>query len=233
MLNTRHVASLMLVGAVLFFGTSRAASAQSGPAFTVKFAIDPSLAGHVHGDASGTIDGVPYVINSSAWTDTHSSNAPLFVAGVDFPLSGLVRSLVNVEYGRVGADPLEIGSIGADRLVAEFEPYEFFGLEAGVRVGKPAGPYAIGTAGFRHVDSINITITTSRVTNIGRFDFYDTSNVPSFGFGGGFMFGAFGLEVMAKYAGSLTPVQSAAPPAGGLASDGARWSLPISLLVRF
>ncbi len=128
---------------------------------------------------------------------------------------------------------MEIGSIGNAGLVAEFEPYEFFGLETGVRVGNPTGPYALGTVGFRHVQSINITITTSAVTNIGRFDFYDSSNVPAFGFGGGYMFGAFGLEVQAKYAGALNSNRSAGPLAGGIATAGERWSLPISLLVRF
>ena len=55
----------------------------------------------------------------------------------------------------------------------------------------------------------------------------------AYGFGGGFMFGAIGLEVAAKYAGSLTADENAPRTFHDAASDGARWSLPISLVLRF
>lgn len=200
----------------------------------MKFAIDPSIGGTTHAGGTGVINGSPVTIDPASWTDTHSSNAPLFVGGVDFPLAGIVRSLVNVEYGRASADAVDMGTIGSSRLVGEFDAYEFFGIEGGVRIGQATGGYGIFTAGFRHVDSITLTATTSGATAIGRYDFYDTSNVPSFGFGGGFMFGAFGVEVMAKYAGALDPSnRGASLLPGTLASAGERWSLPISLLVRF
>ena len=233
-MHTRHVASALLLSIGLLLGFDRPVAAQSGPAISVKFAIDPSIGGTTNAGGTGAVNGVPVNVDSKSWTDTHSSNAPLFVVGADFPLAGIVRSLVNFEYGRVNGNSLQIGTAGTAPLIAEFDKYQFFGFEGGVRVGQPTGGYGIVTAGFRRVEAIEVSTTVTGSTAFGRSEFYDTSNVPSFGFGGGFMFGAFGVEVMAKYAGKLDPHSRAASVLpNGLASEGERWSLPISLLVRF
>jgi hypothetical protein len=67
--------------------------------------------------------------------------------------------------------------------------------------------------------------------------FYDGSAVPTFGFGGGFIFGAgagfgIGLEVAVKYAGSLTAA-AASPELSAVNTGGERWSLPVSIVLRF
>ena len=78
--------------------------------------------------------------------------------------------------------------------------------------------------GFRHVNDIQVT---TNVAGLAKGDFYEASNVPSFGFGGGYMFGVIGVEVMAAYAG-LTASKGAPALSRWSGDDGARWSLPIT-----
>ncbi len=78
----------------------------------------------------------------------------------------------------------------------------------------------------------DIQVTTS-LQGLVKSPFYQASNVLTYGFGGGFMFGPIGFEVAAKYAGALTADENASRTFQDAASDGARWSLPISLVLRF
>ena len=233
-MNTRSVTSIAVFMAAVLCGTVAPASAQSGITATIKIAFDPSIGGTMHGAGTGTANGVALAVPEQTWTDTHAENSPLFVGGVEIPFSSDVHALANVEYGRAGADVISIGTANGQDLSAEFDPYKFWGLEAGVRVGGAgrSGPYGIATIGFRQVSELRLTVVTPGLLGTGGF--YDGSTVPTFGFGGGFMFGSIGVEVMAKYAGSLTAAADVgAPFVTSLANAGERWSLPISLVLRF
>ena len=64
---------------------------------------------------------------------------------------------------------------------------------------------------------------------------YEASTVPSFAVGGGVLWGgddfAMGFEVALRYAGSPeVPAGRTVEPASGA---GARWSLPVGLVMRF
>jgi hypothetical protein len=230
-LKTRHILTIAVLATALC-AAARPASAQRGIGGTLKLAIDPSIGGTMHAGGTGTVDGSTLTVSPQSWTDTHSSSSPLFVAGIDVPLGSRASVLVNVEYGRAGGQTTRIGTADGKDLQAEFDPYKFWGIEGGVRAGGRTGPYGTATAGFRHVSDIQVTYN---VPTLAKADFYKASDVATLAFGGGYMFGpAIGIEVMAKYAGGL----SAADRTSGtliqtLASQGERWSLPISLVLRF
>jgi len=185
------------------------------------------------------LGGAEAIINESAWTDTHSRKAPLFVAGLGVPVASAAEVLVDFEYGRVGADTRELGTVGGVPLVGTFDQYQFWGLETGVRAGRlqGTGPFGIATVGFRRVNGIDGSFAAGG--QFGFPSFYAASTVPTFGFGGGLMFGdysfAIGIEVMVKYAGALTPGALTLEGTGleGLNSAGERWSLPVSVVLRF
>jgi hypothetical protein len=232
--NTRYVTGIALFTAAILCGAVAPASAQSGITATIKIAIDPSIGGTMHGAAADTVNGVRLDVPSQTWTDTHSESSPLFVGGVDIPVGGLVRILGNFEYGRAGADMTSLGTANGQDLQVEFDPYKFWGLESGVRVGgaSRSGAYAIATVGFRYVSELDLTVVTPGLLSSGGF--YGASTVPTYGFGGGYMFGSIGIEAMVKYSGALDVADDAgAPFVTSLANAGERWSLPISLVLRF
>ena len=209
--------------------TAQSAAAQA-VTITAKVAFDPSIAGTMHSGGTGVAGGSNLVVSEQSWTDTHSSQSPLFVGGIDIPVGSKASGIVQFEYGRAGADTITMGTVNGSDLRAEFEPYKYWGLQGGVRGGGRTGPYGEGTIGFRHVSDISVTTNAPGLINAA---FYKASDVLTFGFAGGYMFGVIGFEVGVKHAGGLTADESAVRFFQDLATDGARWSLPISLVLRF
>ena len=76
--KTRRTLTLAVL-ALGISGSLQPADAQvSDPvSILVKISIDPSVGGTAIGAASGTIDGVPALIEEASWTDTHSEKSPL------------------------------------------------------------------------------------------------------------------------------------------------------------
>ena len=145
------------------------------------------------------------------------------------------RSSGLFSYGRVGAAADAIGEVGGVPLRASFDDYEFWGPEGGVRLrpGSGVGPYATNHRRIsprqRDPGAAANRFNDSAVTG------HEASTVPSVAVGGGMLSGsagfAMGVEVALRYAGAPT-----APAGRALEPDsdaGARWSLPIGLVVRF
>jgi hypothetical protein len=180
---------------------------------------------------------VPAVFTGTAWSDSHSKNSPLFVVDVGSGVGSRIEVLGGFEYGRAGADLVTVGTVPSGPLSASFDTYQFWGLEGGVRIGlrEGHGAYGVVNGGFRRVSDMSATFTATGLTASRAF--YDGSAVPTFGFGGGFIFGSsagfgIGLEVAVKYAGSLTAA-TASPELSAVNNAGERWSLPISIVLRF
>jgi hypothetical protein len=204
---------------------------------TVKLAIDPSISGSVLSAGTATINGVPATITATKWTDTHSESSPLFAADVGYALGARADVIGGFEYGRAGANLVTLGSVPTGPLSASLDPYQFWGFEGGVRVGLSHGHgvYGAVTGGFRHVDSIGATFTSTGLTQTAT-NIYDASTVPTFAFAAGLLFGnspvGYGIEVGVKYAGALKPAASS-PELASVNNVGVRWSLPVGFVVRF
>ena len=227
-MNARHIIFTAAAAAILSIAP-RPAAAQA-VVVTAKVAFDPSISGTMHGAATGVVNGSTLVIPEQSWTDTHSTNSPLFIGGVDVPMGQKASAVGYVEYGRAGADTITIGTANGSDVRAEFDAYKYWGLEGGIRGGGRTGVYGVATIGFRHVS--DIPVATS-LQGLLKSPFYQASDVLTYGFGAGYMFGTIGIEVAAKYAGALTAAENAPRTFQEAASDGARWSLPISLVLRF
>jgi hypothetical protein len=222
--------------ALLALSTVTAAPA-SAQHLVLKIAIDPSIGGTMHAAGTGTLRGTIVDVSEETWTETHSERSPLFEAGVDVPVGApALQAVVAFEYGRAGATATSPGTLNGNSLKVSFDPYNFWGIEGGVRVGseESVGVYGTATVGMRRVSAISGVFTTAMPVTIVMSEIYDASVVPTFGFGGGVMFGVIGVEAIVKHAGGL----SAASTTDGtlpaqIATAGARWSLPISLVLRF
>lgn len=204
--------------------------------FTAKIAVDPSIGGNVTSAGAAVVNGAPALFTETKWTDSHSKSSPLFVFDVGYNVAPRIEVLGGFEYGRAGANLVKVGTVPAGDLSATFDAYQFWGLEAGVRGGlhDGHGPYGVVTGGFRRVSDLSAFFTATGLA--ANRAFYEGSAVPSFGFGGGVLFNAggtgVGIEVCAKYAGGLKAAASS-PELSAVNTAGARWSLPISLVLRF
>jgi hypothetical protein len=202
---------------------------------TAKIAVDPSIGGSFLSAGSGTINGAPVNVTRIGWSDSHSESSPLFVLDVGYRVVKLVDVIGGFEYGRAGSNLVTIGTQGTTQVSASFDPYQYWGLEGGARIGAAQGLYGSVTGGFRHVDSIGATLTGGGIVPAIK-PVYDASSVPTVAFAAGLLFGTgqvgFGIEVGVKYAGALKTATST-PDLASVATAGARWSLPIGFVVRF
>jgi hypothetical protein len=222
--------------AALVCATPALAQSGSRASLTVKIALDPSIGGTVLSSGNAVVSGFQAAITETKWTDSHSKNSPLFVADVGFNVAPAVEVLGGFEYGHAGGDLVTIGAVSSGPLSASFDSYQFWGLEGGVRFGlhQGHGAYGVVTGGFRRISDLTAIMTASGL--ISTVSIYDASAVPAFGFGGGFLVGSagfsVGVEVGAKYAGGPKPAASS-PGLSAVNNVGARWSLPIGIVLRF
>jgi hypothetical protein len=239
-------ASVAVVLAMGWLGAATPARAQPGAlSVIINIAAEPSIGGTAIGGASGTINGTPFSVADASWSKTHSQHSPLFVGGVAITAARNVDVVAFVDYGHAGANSSQIGQLGGVPVTLMLDDYKYWGLEGGAHLRRESGlgPYATLTAGFRRISQIQALVTTVTLTR--SVPVYDASVVPTFAFGGGWLFGnkglALGVEVAVRYAGApsqgagtvglpTTVTNGAVTPASGA---GARWSLPVGVILKF
>jgi hypothetical protein len=242
MKNVRTIAAGALAALGLFACSAPAFAQVHGLSFIIKVAAEPSIGGTSIGAASGTINGSPVSLPQASWTKTHSERSPLFEGGVSVRAAQSADIVAFVDYGHAGATGSLVGQVGNVQLNATLDDYTYWGMEGGVRFGHPSGigPYATVTAGFRRVSEIQASLTAVALTHASRI--YDASVVPVFAIGGGILWGdrsfGIGIEIAVRYAGAPSSPSPLPTTPGGdtvqfASGAGARWSLPVGLVLRF
>lgn len=239
-LRTICAGALLVLGV---FASSRPAYAQGrGFSFIIKISVEPSTGGTSIPATTGTINGSPFSLPEAKWTKTHSEKSPLFEGGISAVVGHYVDVVALLNYGNAGATSNPVGQIGNTPLTATLDDYNFWGMEGGVHFRHPSGigPYATVTVGFRRISEIDAGLAGVGVTRGATV--YNASVVPTIAFGGGILWGdrrfAIGIEVAARYAGAPSmPASQPNLPAGDTlqfaSGAGARWSLPVGLVLRF
>jgi hypothetical protein len=160
----------------------------------------------------------------------------LFVVDVGYGVGPRIEVLGGFEYGRAGADLVTVGTVPSGPLSASFDTYQFWGLEGGVRFGlrQGHGAYGVVNGGFRRVSDMSAIFTATGLTASRAF--YEGSAVPTFGLAAASSSVAApgsGLPRGGRpYAGSLTAA-AASPELSAVNKAGERWSLPVSIVLRF
>ena len=243
MTHTRRT-SLLILLALAFGGSLTPAQAQARRvSFLINIAAEPSIGGTAIGAATGTANGATISIPETSWSKTHSDRSPLFEGGVAVAAGQTLDIVALVNYGHAGAKGTQVGQLGGLPVTAALDDYTYWGVEGGAHVRRASGlgPYVRITAGFRRVSAIDARLSTTTLTSTAAV--YAASNVPTFAFGGGMVWGdqsfALGFEVAVRYAGAPATVSSlmlptvpgtTLTPASGA---GSRWSLPVGVVLRF
>ena len=229
----------MAVGAA---GTASAQSKAGSVSIAVTGNWDPSIGGTMHEGGSGKVLGLTTLVDEKSWSDTHKQSGFLGSAGVGIGLNSKVEAVGNVEFGQVGAQQLQVGTVATLPLFAQFDDYKYWGLNGGARVFLASGgvsPYVTGTVGFRRISAIGGTFSVPAAKVTLTQPFFDESSVPTFGADFGVLFGQkrarIGVQAGLHWAGG--PKGAGASFAGtgleNLNDKGSRLSLPVGVVVRF
>jgi len=205
---------------------------------------DISLSGDFLSAGIGTLNGLPTVIEPQSFGDVYGT-------GVQWQFSGgyMVDEINEVRaqftYQRVGSGVADLGTTAGSDLVATFDDYKAWSLEAGYRHyfakrRERLRPYGGGTLGVSIIDEIDGAFSASQA-GITRqaTDFYDGTAALTLGVNGGVLYGLneqidLNAQVGFRYNSGLSQID-------GLVGTGledindksARWTMPISVGVRF
>jgi hypothetical protein len=227
---------------VLVAGTAAGQTSAGTVSVTVTGNWEPSIGGTMHEGGSGSVLNLPTLVDERKWTDTHKNTGFSGSAGIGIGLNAMVEAVGNVEFGQVGAEPLQVGTVATLPLFAEFDDYKYWGLNGGVRALFGSGnviPYVTGTAGFRRISEIGGVFTVPAASVTLALPFFDQSTVPTFGADFGVLYGGMrtkiGFQAGVRWAGGPEGSSSSFAGTGleNLNDQGARWSLPVGVVVRF
>ena len=242
----KRVMSVSLPVAALAVALSAGdARAQSNP-WSVSFDLGTqvALSGDVHGGGSGTVLNLPTQVQARSDGDIYG-NGFYWAAGLGYRVGEAAEIRVQGSYTSNPADRLQVGTVANLPLIALFDDYKAFGMDFGYRQyfgAAMARPYVGASAGFVRVDTIQseFSVPDAGVV-LADVNMYDSSVVPSLGFGGGVQINL--SDRFAVQGGVEFKWQGDAKDLDGLAGTGLesindesqRWSMPITggITVRF
>ena len=205
---------------------------------------DLGLSGDFLSAGIGTLDGQPTTIRPQSFGDVYGT-------GVQWQFSGgyMVDEINEVRaqftYQRVGSDLVELGTTGGQELVATFDDYKAWSIEAGYRHYfarrlEKLRPYGGAMLGVSIIDEIDgaFAAPAAGITRAAT-DFYDGTAALTLGFNGGVLYALnpqldLNAQVGFRYNSGLSQIdQLVGTGLENINDKSARWTMPISIGIRF
>jgi Outer membrane protein beta-barrel domain len=204
---------------------------------------DIGLSGDFLSAGIGTLQGVPTIITPQSFGRVYGNGVQWqFSAGYMVDEINEVRA--QFSYQRVGSDVVTIGTAGASDLVATFDDYKSFNVEAGyrhyfARRRDRMRPYAGATLGVAIITEIDAVFAAS-AAGITRYatDFYDGTAALTLGVNGGTLYGLneridLNLQAGFRYNSGLSEIDALRETDLESINDkSARWTMPIMVGIR-
>ena len=232
--------------ALCFIGIASAAEAQpaSGYRWNVEFGIgfDNSISGNINSSAVGTLDNQAVVITQNRYEDVYGTGLHMRFGG-GYMLNDDTEVRATFTLQSLDADLTRLGDIGASNLYGQYDDYQSFGLDVGLRryvdVADRLRAYGEGTIGLAFIDETDVVLIAPGANLAGNAtDFYDRTTAFTLAGNVGLLWqtgervGVFG-QVGLRY---VTGMSNVDPLEGtGLESindSSARWTLPFLVGVR-
>ena len=231
------------------FAAGSMAEAQAQPPakdtpWSVEFAIgfDNSISGNINSSGIGTINAQPVVITKNPYEDVYGTGLHIRFGG-GYLIDEITEVRATFTLQSLDADLTEMGEIGSSRLYAQYDDYQSFGLDVGLRRYFDLKPglraYGEATAGLAFIDETDVTLVAPGANLSGTAtDFYDRTAAFTLGANAGLMvqmaervdvFGQLGL----RFVTGMAEVDSLEDTALETINDKSeRWTLPFLVGVR-
>jgi hypothetical protein len=234
------------LAALCLIGIASAAEAQpaSGYRWNVEFGIgfDNSISGNINSSAVGTLNNQAVVITKNRYEDVYGTGLHIRFGG-GYMLSDATEVRATFTLQSLDADLTRMGDIGASSLYGQYDDYQSFGLDVGLRryadIADRVRAYGEGTIGLAFIDETDVELIAPGANLAGNAtDFYDRTTAFTLGGNVGLLwqtgervgfFGQLGL----RYVTGMSEVD--ALEGTGLESindSSARWTVPFLVGVR-
>jgi hypothetical protein len=242
-LSLRVLPALVLV-AFLFGSTVALAQTPLSPwRAEVSVGWDIGLSGDFLSAGIGTLNDVPVVFQSQPFDDVYGNGVLWQFAG-GYMLNEFNEVRAQVTYQHVGADVVNLGTAGAFDLVATFDEYDAWSIEAGARryfaaVRERWRPYVGGLVGVSIISEID-GVFASPQAGLARYatDLYDGTAALTLGVNGGVLYQLnerFDLngQLGFRYNSGLSAIDALAGTGlENVNEKSSRWTMPLTFGVR-
>ena len=180
-MNWKHVVVGILVGIPLAAGSS--ANAQSSGAATSPWSVDfgigadNSISGNINSSGIGTLNGQAVVVTKNSYDDVYGTGLHVRFGG-GYLIDDITEVRATFTLQSLDADLTAMGDIGSSRLYGQYDDYQSFGLDVGLRRYVDLKPglraYGEGTIGLAFIDETDIELVAPGANFTGNVtDFYD------------------------------------------------------------
>ena len=213
--------------------------------WSVEFGIgfDNSISGNINSSAIGTLNGQSTVILKNKYEDVYGTGLHIrFGGGYMFKENAEFRVTFTIQ--SLDADLVPMGDIGFSNLYGQYDDYQSFGIDFGVRqytnIREGVRGYGEATIGIAILAETDVTLAapTSNVV-FDVTDFYDRTAAFAFGINAGVLFTVKPqMDVFAqlglRYLTGMSEVDNLVGTGLESINDkSARWSIPVQAGVRF
>jgi Carboxypeptidase regulatory-like domain len=204
--------------------------------------FDNSISGNINSGAVGTINNQAVVITKNRYEDVYGTGLHLRFGG-GYMLRDSTEVRATFTYQSVDADLTRMGDIGSSSLYGEYDDYQSFGLDVGLRRYAPVADrfqlYGEGTIGLAFIGETDVMLVAPGANLAGdATDFYDRTAAFTVAGNAGVLFetserfGVFG-QMGLRYVTGMSDVDGLAGTGLEEINDSsARWTLPFLVGVR-
>ena len=178
---------IILTAALSVASTAQAQSSSIDYPWSVEFGIgwDSSISGNINSSGIGRLNNQPVVITKNSYEDVYGTGLHLkFGGGYLLDAETEVRATFTLQ--SLDADLTEMGDYGASRLYGQYDDYQSFAIDVGLRRYVDIKPgirgYGEGTVGLGFIDETDVELVAPAANLAGTAtDFYDRTTAFALG----------------------------------------------------
>ena len=160
-------------------GAAAHAQAPRDTPWSVEFGIgwDNSISGNINSSGIGTLNGQAVVVTKNSYDDVYGTGLHVRFGG-GYLIDDITEVRATFTLQSLDADLTAMGDIGSSRLYGQYDDYQSFGLDVGLRRYVDLKPglraYGEGTIGLAFIDETDIELVAPGANFTGNVtDFYD------------------------------------------------------------
>jgi hypothetical protein len=203
---------------------------------------DNGISGNINSSAEGTINNQAVVILKNRYEDVYGTGLHLSFGG-GYMLSEVTEVRGTFTFQSLDADLTPLGDIGVSDLYAQYDDYQSFGFDIGLRrygdLGGRFKAYGDGTIGLGFVDEVRIDLIAPQANLVmDDADFYDKTVAFALGGNAGVLWqltGRIGVfsQLGLRYVTGMSEVDAFEGTGLETINDNsARWTIPFVFGIR-
>ena len=128
------IAALMVTLPLAFGSVAQAQPAPKDTPWSVEFAIgwDNSISGNINSSGIGTLNGQAVVVTKNSYDDVYGTGLHIRFGG-GYLIDDITEVRATFSLQSLDANLTEMGDIGTSRLYGQYNDYQSFGLDVGLR----------------------------------------------------------------------------------------------------